>query len=43
MVQAIPAPVDENGNVLDNEDGEGYIRAWLDALDKTDYDDLLDL
>ncbi len=45
MVQAIPAPVDENGNVLDNEDGEGYIRAWLRALDKaeTDYDALLDL
>ncbi len=43
MVQAIPAPVDENGNVLDNEDGEGYIRAWLKALDKTEYSDLLDL
>lgn len=43
MVQAIPAPVDENGRVLDNEDGKGYIRAWLDALGKTDPDDLLDL
>ena len=43
MVQAIPAPVDENGNVLDNGDGEGYIRAWLKALGKDEYEDLLDL
>lgn len=47
MVQAIPAPVDENGNVLDNEDGEGYIRAWLEALDfaptAANYSKLLDL
>lgn len=27
MVQAIPAPVDADGNVLDNTDGQGYIRA----------------
>ena len=47
MVQAIPAPVDENGNILDNTDGEGYIRAWLKALDfaptKENYKKLLDL
>ena len=45
MVQAVPAPVDENGNVLDNEDNEGYIRAWLEAYDqpKTNYEYLLDL
>ena len=47
MVQAIPAPVDENGQVLDNTDGQGYIRAWLEALDfepTTDnYSKLLDL
>ena len=45
MAQAVPAPVDENGNVLDNEDGEGYIRAWLEAYDqpKTNYEYLLDL
>ena len=43
MVQAIPAPVDVNGNVLDNEDGEGYIRAWVKALGKSSPTDLLDL
>lgn len=47
MVQAIPAPVDVDGNVLDNEDNEGYIRAWLEALDfeptKANYVKLLDL
>ncbi len=45
MVQAIPAPVDNDGNILDNVDGEGYIRAWLKALDKdpTNYDALKDL
>lgn len=43
MVQAIPAPVDENGNVLDNDDDQGYIRAWLEALDKENPSDLLDL
>lgn len=47
MVQAIPAPVDENGNVLDNDDDEGYIRAWLEALDfeptEANYKKLLDL
>ena len=43
MVQAIPAPVDNDGNILDNEDNEGYIRAWVKALDKSGYDDLLDL
>ncbi len=47
MVQAIPAPVDENGQVLDNTDGYGYIRAWLEALDfeptEANYSKLLDL
>ena len=47
MVQAIPAPVDENGNVLDNTDNQGYIRAWLEALDfeptTSNYSKLLDL
>lgn len=43
MVQAIPAPVDENGNVLDNTDNQGYIRAWVSALGKTSPSDLLDL
>lgn len=45
MVQAVPAPVDENGKVLDNDDNEGYIRAWLEAYDqeKTNYGYLLDL
>ena len=47
MVQAIPAPVDENGNVLDNADNKGYIRAWLEALDfdptEANYSKLLDL
>lgn len=43
IVQAIPAPVDADGNVLDNEDGEGYIRAWVKALDKSRPNDLLDL
>ena len=38
MVQAIPAEVDENGNVLDD-----YITAWVKALDKTSPNDLLDL
>ena len=39
MVQAIPAEVDENGNVLDD-----YITAWVNALDDVDEpDDLLDL
>ena len=43
MVQAIPAPVDNNGNILDNEDKQGYIRAWVKALDKTGPNDLLNL
>jgi len=43
MVQAIPAPVDNNGNILDNDDNQGYIRAWVKALDKTGPTDLLDL
>ncbi len=43
MVQAIPAPVDENGNVIDNDDNQGYIRAWVKALGKTSPNDLLDL
>lgn len=43
MVQAIPAPVDNNGNILDNTDNQGYIRAWVKALDKTGPNDLLDL
>ena len=43
MVQAIPAPVDNNGNILDNDDHEGYIRAWVKALDKTGPNDLLNL
>lgn len=43
MVQAIPAPVDNNGNILDNDDNQGYIRAWVKALDKTSPNDLLDL
>ena len=43
MVQAIPAPVDNNGNILDNGDKQGYIRAWVKALDKTGPDDLLNL
>ena len=43
LVQAIPAPVDKDGNVLDNEDNQGYIRAWVKALDKTSPNDLLDL
>ena len=43
MVQAIPAPVDENGNILDNADGKGYIRAWVKALDLSSANDLLDL
>ncbi len=45
MVQSIPAPVDADGNVLDNDDNEGYIRAWLKALGESedDYDALLDL
>ena len=44
MVQAIPAPVDADGNVLDNGDGQGYIRAWVAALDEADEpSDLLDL
>jgi hypothetical protein len=43
MVQAIPAPVDNNGNILDNEDNQGYIRAWVKALDKTGPNDLLNL
>ncbi len=43
MVQAIPAPVDADGNVLDNTDGQGYIRAWVKALGKTSPNDLLDL
>ena len=39
MVQAIPAEVDEDGNVLDD-----YISAWVKALDKVNEpDDLLDL
>ena len=43
IVQAIPAPVDNNGNILDNDDNQGYIRAWVKALDKTSPNDLLDL
>ncbi len=45
MVQSIPAPVDADGNVLDNGDNLGYIRAWLKALGESedDYDALLDL
>jgi hypothetical protein len=43
MVQAIPAPVDQDGNVLDNDDNQGYIRAWVKALGKTQPADLLDL
>lgn len=47
MVQAIPAPVDKDGNVLDNTDNEGYIRAWLEALGfeptEANYSKLLDL
>ncbi len=43
MVQAIPAPVDQDGNVLDNGDNQGYIRAWVKALGKTQPADLLDL
>ena len=43
MVQAIPAPVDVDGNVIDNTDGQGYIRAWVKALEKTSPSDLLDL
>lgn len=43
MVQAIPASVDKDGNILDNTDGKGYIRAWVKALDKTSPNDLLDL
>ena len=38
MVQAIPAEVDENGNVLDD-----YITAWVKALDLSKPADLLDL
>lgn len=43
MVQAIPAPVDKDGNILDNDDDEGYIRAWVKALGKSQPADLLDL
>jgi len=43
MVQAIPAPVNPDGNVLDNTDGQGYIRAWVKALGKSSPNDLLDL
>ena len=43
MVQAIPAPVDNNGNILDNDDNQGYIRAWVKAIDKTSPNDLLEL
>ena len=43
MVQAIPAPVDEDGNVLDNEDNKGYLRAWVDALGLDDVSGLDDL
>lgn len=43
MVQAIPAPVDKDGKVLDNDDNQGYIRAWVKALDKTSPSDLLNL
>jgi len=44
MVQAIPAPIDKDGNVLDNEeDGLGYARAWAKALDKSGPEALLEL
>lgn len=42
-VQAIPAPVDNDGNVIDNDDNQGYIRAWVNALGLDSKDDLLDL
>ena len=43
MVQAIPAPVDKDGNVIGNENGDGYIKAWVEALGLKDKDELLDL
>ena len=43
MVQAIPAPVDKDGNVIGNENGDGYINAWVEALGLSDKNELLDL